>query len=88
MAPPEETGQEAAFLKHLADSRRNVVIKMIDGEEVSGWIEYYDRDMIRLTHNGGPNLFIFKQQIVYLKETEPAHAANAGNSISHGNVKH
>ncbi|MCI0352529.1 MAG: RNA chaperone Hfq [Acidobacteriales bacterium] len=69
-APPDETGQEAAFLKHLCESHRDVTIKMVGGEEVSGSIEYYDRNMIRLTRNGAPNLFIFKHQIVYLKEAE------------------
>ena len=85
--PPEETGQEAAFLKHLADSHRDVTIKMVDGEEVSGWIEYYDRNMIRLTRSGAPNLFIFKHQIVYLKESEPARPARGGNPAQVGDVK-
>jgi len=33
-----------------------------------GWIEYYDRNMIRLTRDGHPNLFIFKNQIAYVAE--------------------
>ena len=85
-APPDETGQEAAFLKQLADSHRDVTIKMVDGEEVSGWIEYYDRNMIRLTRSGAPNLFIFKNQIVYLKECEP-RSGRVGNSSQGGDVK-
>jgi host factor-I protein len=85
-APPDETGQEAAFLKQLADLHRDVTIKMVDGEEVSGWIEYYDRNMIRLTRSGAPNLFIFKNQIVYLKESEP-RSGRVGNSSQGGDVK-
>jgi len=45
-----------------------VAIKLIDGETVHGWIEYYDRNMLRLTREGQPNLFIFKHQIAYLEE--------------------
>ena len=85
-APPEETGQEAAFLKQLAESHRDVTIKMLDGEEVSGWIEYYDRNMIRLTRSGAPNLFIFKHQIVYLKEGGASRTVRSGNSNASGDV--
>jgi host factor-I protein len=41
---------------------------MIDGEVVSGVIEYYDHSFIRLTRHGQPNLFIFKHDIKYLEE--------------------
>ena len=67
-APPDSTNEEAAYLKSLVDKQRPVSIKLVDGEIVSGWIEYYDRDMLRLTREGLPNLFIFKQQISYVEE--------------------
>ncbi len=41
---------------------------MSDGEEVVGVIEYYDQSFIRLTRQGQPNLFIFKQDIKYIQE--------------------
>lgn len=66
--PPEETGQEAAYLKQLTEKQKPVVIKLLDGEEVRGFIEYYDRKMVRLTREGAPNLFIFKHQIKYIAE--------------------
>lgn len=66
--PPDETGQEAAFLKYLVEAHKDVKIKMLDGEEFSGWIEYYDQNMIRLTRQGAPNLFIFKHRILYVSE--------------------
>lgn len=43
-------------------------VKMNDGEEVAGTIEYYDQSFIRLTRNGQPNLFIFKHDIKYIQE--------------------
>lgn len=43
-------------------------VKMADGEEVAGVIEYYDQSFIRLTRKGEPNLFIFKHDIKYLLE--------------------
>ena len=51
-----------------AENGTPVRVKMIDGEEVSGVIEYYDQSFIRLTRDGAPNLFIFKHDIKYLVE--------------------
>jgi host factor-I protein len=66
--PADSTNQEATYLKALSEKQKPVSIKLVDGETVSGWIEYYDRDMVRLTRNGQPNLFIFKNQIAYVEE--------------------
>lgn len=66
--PPEETFEEAAFLKVLGEKQRPVSIKLMDGQIVRGWIEYYDKNMVRLTREGSPNLFIFKHEIMYIAE--------------------
>ncbi len=66
--PPEETFEEVAYLKLLGEKQKAVSVKLVDGEIVRGWIEYYDRNMIRLTREGAPNLFIFKHEIMYIAE--------------------
>ncbi len=66
--PAGETGQEALYLKSLSDRQIPVVIKLRDGEAVSGWIEYFDDKMLRLTREGKPNLFIYKAQIRTITE--------------------
>jgi len=66
--PPEDTFEEAGFLKDLGEKQRPVAIKLMDGQIVRGWIEYYDRNMVRLTREGAPNLFIFKHEIMYIAE--------------------
>ena len=68
-APPDSTNQEVAYLKSLTEKQQPVAIKLVDGETVHGWIEYYDRNMLRLTRAGQPNLFIFKHQIAYVEES-------------------
>lgn len=65
---PEQTFEEAKYLKRLIETATPVRVKMADGEEVSGIIEYYDQSFIRLTRKGEPNLFIFKHDINYLLE--------------------
>ena len=66
--PPESTNEEAAYLKQLTEKQSPIALKLVTGEILRGWIEYYDRNMLRLTREGKPNLFIFKHQIAYLVE--------------------
>jgi len=71
MPPPEDTFEEAKYLKSIGEQQKTVTLKLVDGEVVQGWIEYYDKNMLRLTREGAPNLFIFKHDIMYIAE-EPA----------------
>lgn len=66
--PPEETGMEAAYLKALGEKQTPVTVKLLDGQTLRGWIEYYDVNMIRLTRENAPNLFIYKHDILYIAE--------------------
>lgn len=56
------------YLKRLIETETPVRVKLTDGEEVAGTIEYYDHSFIRLTRKDGPNLFIYKHEIKYLTE--------------------
>jgi host factor-I protein len=78
--PPGETGQEALYLRFLSDKQVRVAVKLRDGEVVSGWIEYFDERMIRLTREGKPNLFIYKNQIRTI--TEQARRGDEGRRRS------
>jgi host factor-I protein len=75
--PPGETGQESLYLKFLSEKQVPVAVKLRDGETVSGWIEYFDDRMIRLTREGKPNLFIYKHQIRTITEQTSRHGARA-----------
>jgi host factor-I protein len=66
--PPDETLEESNFLKSLGEKQKPVNVKLMDGQTVIGWIEYYDKNMVRLTREGAPNLFIFKHEIMYIAE--------------------
>jgi sRNA-binding regulator protein Hfq len=65
---PEQTFEEVKYLRHLIDDEVTVTVKMMDNEEVTGVIEYYDHNFIRVTRKGAPNLFIYKHEIKYLYE--------------------
>ena len=66
--PSEQTFEEIRYLKHLIEGKIPICVKLCDGEEVKGTVEYYDQRFIRLTRTGAPNLFIFKHDIKYLYE--------------------
>jgi len=55
-------------LRFLSEKQVKVTVKLRGGENVSGWIEYFDDTMIRLTREGQPNLFIYKHQIRTISE--------------------
>src|SRR5215472_17477452 len=38
--PPEETYEEASFLRALGEKQKPVSVKLMDGQVVQGWIEY------------------------------------------------
>ena len=67
-AAPEITHREADYIDKLSKGRTQVVVKLVGNEEVRGWIEYYDKDIIRITRDTQPNLFIYKSRVKYLYE--------------------
>src|SRR5215467_7015901 len=87
--PPGETGQEALYLRSLSERQVPVAVKLRGGETVRGWIEYFDDGMLRLTREGKPNLFIYKNQIETITETGKRRGPRgaADGSASLGGVK-
>ena len=71
-APPEQTNAENFYYQKQMQSKTPMVIVLQDGEEVHGYIEWYDRNCIKVNREGGePNLMIYKPAIKYMyKEGE------------------
>lgn len=67
---PDQTLEEIRFLKKLVENKTPVTIKLGDNEVVSGVIEFYDANLIRVTRDGHPNLFVYKHDIKYLTEEQ------------------
>lgn len=86
-SPPEQTNaEEFYYLKQMA-SKTAMVVVLNDGEELRGWIEWYDKAAIKLNRHSGPNLLVPKHSIRYLfKEEElrrrPRAAKAEGRSDS------
>jgi host factor-I protein len=74
-SPPEQTNaEEFYYLKQMAAKTPMVVI-LDGGEELRGWIEWYDKGSIKLNRHQGPNLLIQKQYIRYMFKEEELRRA-------------
>jgi sRNA-binding regulator protein Hfq len=69
-APPEQTNAESFYYLKQMQARTPVVVLLVDGEELRGWIEWYDKDAIKLNREHAPNLLLQKHAIKYLYKEE------------------
>ena len=77
--PPEQTFAENFYYVKQMQSRIPVAVVLTDGEVLKGTVEWYDRDCIKLTRNGSPNLLIYKHCIKYLYK-DGEEAAQGGSN--------
>ena len=69
--PPDVTNAEQYYYLKQMSSKTPMVIKLVDGEEVLGVIEWYDQHCIKVNRDADPNLLIPKRVIKYIyKEDE------------------
>jgi len=68
--PPEKTNaEEFYYLKQMA-ARTPMVVVLDSGEELKGWIEWYDKGSIKLNRQREPNLLVLKHNIRYMFKEE------------------
>jgi host factor-I protein len=65
-APPESTNAENFYYLKQMNAKTPMVIIMTDGEEIRGWIEWYDRNCLKINRDGKPNLLIQKKCVKYM----------------------
>lgn len=65
-APPENTNAENYYYLKQMNSKTPMVIVLTDGEQIHGWIEWYDKSCLKVNREGAPNLLIQKHCIKYL----------------------
>lgn len=69
-APPESTNAENFYYLKQMNSKTPMVIVLTDGEEIRGWIEWYDKSCLKVNREGAPNLLIQKHWIKYCFKQE------------------
>ena len=65
-SPPEQTNAEEYYYLKQMGAKTPMVVVLNNDEEVRGWIEWYDKNAIKIHRNDGPNLLIPKGSIRYL----------------------
>ncbi len=74
--PPEITNAEQYYYLKQMSSKTPMVVKLVDGEEILGIIEWYDQHCIKVNRAIEPNVLIPKHVIKYIhKEDEIKDAA-------------
>lgn len=78
--PPEQTNAESYYyLKQMA-AKTPMVVVLTDGEEIRGWIEWYDKGCLKVNREKGANLLIPKASIKYMfKQSEGGGDEQSGN---------
>lgn len=80
--PPSETFAENYYHLKQMNKKTPMAVVFEDGEIAEGYIEWYDRNCIKLNRNDAPNLLIYKNSIKYLyklsdkKETQKSSKRN------------
>ena len=68
--PPNETSAEIFYYKKQIDAHTLMVIVLLDGEEIEGTIEWYDRGALKVNRRSEPNLLILKRNIKYMYKAD------------------
>lgn len=64
--PPNETNAEIFYYKKQIDAHTPMILVLLDGEEIEGTIEWYDRGALKVNRKGAPNLLVLKRNIKYM----------------------
>jgi len=68
--PPTETHAEIYYYKKQIDAHTQMVLVLLDGEEIEGTIEWYDRGALKINRRSAPNLLVLKRNIKYIYKAE------------------
>ena len=68
--PPNETNAEIFYYKKQIDAHTLMVLVLLDGEEIEGTIEWYDRGALKVNRKGAPNLLVLKRNIKYIYKAD------------------
>ena len=68
--PAEQTNAESFYYLKQMQNHTAMVVVLDDGTELTGWIEWYDKNCVKLNRADAPNLLLFKHSIKYMFKEE------------------
>jgi host factor-I protein len=75
-SPPEQTNAEEFYYLKQMQARTPIVLTLVNGDELRGWIEWYDKGAIKFNRPNAPNLLIPKTSILYMFKEEELRRTN------------
>ena len=66
MHPPTDTFAENYYYLKQMGKKIPMAVVFTDGQVIEGYIEWYDRNCIKLNREGAPNLLVFKSAVKYM----------------------
>lgn len=71
--PPTDTFAESYYYLKQMSKKTPMAVALVSGEVLEGYIEWYDRNCIKLNRDDAPNLLVFKHCIryIYKRDEEP-----------------
>jgi len=64
--PPYDTHAENYYYLKQMNKKTLMAVVFADGQTIEGYIEWYDRNTIKLNRDNAPNLLIYKANIKYI----------------------
>ena len=68
--PAEQTNAENFYYLKQMQAKTPMVVVLTDGSELTGWIEWYDKNCIKLNRSDAPNLLLYKHSIKFMFKEE------------------
>ncbi len=64
--PPDQTHAESFYYVKQMQAKTPMVVVLGGGEELHGYIEWYDKCCLKINRSDGPNLLVYKPSIKYM----------------------
>jgi len=79
MYPPTDTGAENYYYLKQMSKKTSIAVVFLDGQVIEGYIEWYDRNCIKLNRDGAPNLLVYKNAIKYMYKLSEGKESSGGD---------
>ena len=76
--PPTDTFAENYYYLKQMSKKTPMAVVFNDGQIIEGYIEWYDRNCIKLNRDNAPNLLVFKSGIKYMYKLSEGKESGEG----------
>lgn len=80
--PPTDTGAENYYYLKQMSKKTPMAVVFQDGQMLEGYIEWYDRNCIKLNRDGAPNLLVYKNALKYMYKLDEGLESSEGDAES------